>query len=466
MTCLCNIYTNLFDDKIFEMEPQLVIIGGGLAGCEAAWQAAKRGISVLLFEMRPQKMTEAHKTALLGELVCSNSLGSTPTTNGSGLLFHEMKVFDSLICSIAEETSVPAGTALAVDRTQFAQKLTEMVSNHTNIKIIHEEITTIPDSPCIIATGPLTSSSLIKALQDFHGENNLFFFDAIAPIIEADSINMDIAFRGSRYGKEEVGKGDYLNCPLDKERYEIFVDQLTHAQQIELKAFEEDIHNEVKAGYGHFFEACLPIEVLARRGIDSLAYGPLRPVGLRRAYHGNPPYAVVQLRQDDLSSTTYNMVGFQTNLTYAEQKRVFRMIPGLEKAEFVRLGQMHRNTYLFSPSLINQELQAVNRQDLFFAGQLIGVEGYLGNAASGLVAGINAARYLHHEPLLTFPRETMIGALCYYISHAEKESFQPMKANFGLLPPLDPVIKNKGDRKIAHSKRALAMIQTLLEQEK
>ncbi len=465
MVCLCNIYTNLFDDKIPAMEPRLVIVGGGLAGCEAAWQAANRGISVLLYEMRPQKMTEAHQTDLLGELVCSNSLGSTLTNNGSGLLFHEMKAFHSLICKVAEETAVPAGTALAVDRTLFAQKLTNTMENHPGIQIVREEITTLPDSPCIVATGPLTSPSLIAALQDFHGEKNLFFYDAIAPIIESDSIDMDIAFRASRYGKEEFGRGDYINCPLDKETYEAFVDQLIHAQQIKLKSFEQDIQNGVKTGHSHFFEACLPVEVLARRGINSLAYGPLRPVGLRRSYQGDPPYAVVQLRQDNLNNTSYNMVGFQTNLTYAEQKRVFRMIPGLENAEFVRLGQMHRNTFFYAPSLINQDLRSIERKDLFFAGQLIGVEGYLGNAVSGLVAGINAARFLQDKPLLTFPRETMIGALCFYISHSDKECFQPMKANFGLFPPLTPPIKNKGERKIANAERALKTIRILAGKE-
>jgi len=465
MICLCNIYTNLFDDKIPEMEQCLVIAGGGLAGCEAAWQAANRGISVILYEMRPQKMTEAHQTNLLGELVCSNSLGSTLTSNGSGLLFYEMKTFQSLICKVAEETAVPAGSALAVDRTLFAKKITEAMENHPNIQLVREEITTLPDSPCIIATGPLTSPSLIKALQDFHGEKNLFFYDAIAPIIEADSINMNIAFRASRYGKEEFGRGDYINCPMDKKTYEIFIDQLIHAKQIELKTFEQDIQNGVKTGHGLYFEACLPIEVLACRGINSLAYGPLRPVGLRRSFQGYPPYAIVQLRQDNLNNTSYNMVGFQTNLTYAEQKRVFRIIPGLEKAEFVRLGQMHRNTFFCAPSLINQNLQAVKRKDIFFAGQLIGVEGYMGNAASGLVAGINAAKFLQDKPLLTFPRETMIGALCFYISHAEKESFQPMKANFGLFPPLIPAVKIKRERKVANAERALKTIQIFADKE-
>ncbi len=465
MGCLCNIHTNLIDDTIFCMQSELMVVGGGLAGCEAAWQAANRDIPVSLYEMRPQKMTEVHKTDLLGELVCSNSLGSTLTTNGNGLLFNEMKIFNSLVGRVAEETAVPAGSALAVDRTQFAEKITHLLTSHPLIKIIHEEIVAIPQEPCIIASGPLTSPSLITALQNYHGEKNLFFYDAIAPIVEAESIDMQTAFRGSRYGKDESGEGDYLNCPLDKETYEAFVEQLMNAQQIELKPFEQQVHQGVDAGYGHFFEGCLPIEILARRGVNTLAYGPLRPVGLRKSYKGIPPYAIVQLRQDDLSKTSYNMVGFQTNLTFSEQKRVFRMIPGLQNAEFVRYGQMHRNTFLFAPTLINQNLQSINRSDLFFAGQLIGVEGYLGNAATGLVAGIHAASLLKHEPLLTFPRETMMGALCFYVSHAEKEIFQPMKANFGLLPPITPKIKNKGDRKIASVSRSLKMIEIVYKKE-
>ncbi|RJQ40131.1 MAG: methylenetetrahydrofolate--tRNA-(uracil(54)-C(5))-methyltransferase (FADH(2)-oxidizing) TrmFO [Anaerolineaceae bacterium] len=447
------------------MQSELVVVGGGLAGCEAAWQAAHRGISVLLYEMRPLKMTEAHKTALLGELVCSNSLGSTLTTNGTGLLFNEMKILNSIVCRVAEETSVPAGSALAVDRTQFAERLTGLIASHPFIKIIHQEVTKIPQETSIIASGPLTSQPLIEALQRFHGERNLFFYDAIAPIIEAESIDMQATFRGSRYGKGKFGEGDYLNCPLDKERYEYFIEQLINAQQIELKPFEQEINQGVNAGPGNFFEGCLPIEILARRGINALAYGPLRPVGLRKAYKGNPPFAVVQLRQDNTSKTTYNMVGFQTNLTFSEQKRIFRMIPGLHDAEFVRFGQMHRNTFLFAPTLINQNLQAINRPGLFFAGQIIGVEGYLGNAATGLVAGINAARLLKEKPLITFPRETMIGSLCFYVSNAEKDTFQPMKANFGLLPPITPRIKNKGDRKIAYSNRALKMINNLYNSE-
>lgn len=443
------------------MPMELRIIGGGLAGCEAAWQAAERGIPVTLYEMRPKMMTEVHKTALLGELVCSNSLGSTGLATGNGLLFHEMKFFNSLICQIAEEVSVPAGSALAVDRLGFAQKLTDTLLKHPRIRVVHEEVIEIPSEPCIIATGPLTSPAFLKALQNFHGVKNLFFYDAIAPLIDADSIDMQIVFRASRYGENEIVSGDYLNCPMDKETYENFVRQLVHARQIELKLFEREIRQGVDAGYGPFFEGCLPIEILARRGMDTLMYGPLRPVGLRRAMRGSPPYAVVQLRQDDIAKTTYNMVGFQTNLTFSEQRRLFRLIPGLQNAEFVRFGQMHRNTYLFAPSLIDQNLQAKSRQDIFFAGQLIGVEGYLGNAATGLVAGINATKMLKQEPLLTFPPEMMIGALCFYVSHASQGTFQPMKANFGLLPPLTSQMSSKKDKKMAYSGRALDLAEKI-----
>ncbi len=443
------------------MTTELTIVGGGLAGCEAAWQAANQGIPVVLYEMRPYKFTEAHRTALLAELICSNSLGSIKPSSANGLLYHEMKAFNSLICQAAEATSVPAGTALAVDRYLFAQKVTEMLSHHPHVRIVREEVTSIPLTPTIIATGPLTSPALTKALQNFHGEENLFFYDAIAPIIEADSIDMHNAFWGSRYGKENFGNGDYLNCPLDKPTYENFIDNLVHAKTISLRSFEEEIREGVEAGQGPFFEGCLPIETLANRGLKTLAYGPLRPVGLHKSYHGERPYAVVQLRQEDLSHDVYNMVGFQTNLTISEQKRVFRLIPALQNAEFVRYGQMHRNTFLFAPTLINEYLQSIHRPNLFFAGQLVGVEGYLGNAASGLVAGINAAKFLQNESLTAFPRESMIGAICFYISHANREEFQPIKANFGILPPLETSLKNKAERNAAYVNRSLNKIKSM-----
>jgi methylenetetrahydrofolate--tRNA-(uracil-5-)-methyltransferase len=300
-------------------------------------------------------------------------------------------------------------------------------------------------------------------LQSFHGEKNLFFYDAIAPLVADDSIDHSFAFRGSRYGKGESQTGDYLNCPMTREQYEQFVEELGKASTIPLKSFEENIPNGVDAGPGHFFEGCLPVEVIARRGKNALAFGPLRPVGLRKIVEGTPPYAVVQLRQDNLHNTIYNMVGFQTNLTYSEQQRIFRMIPGLEQVVFIRYGQMHRNTFLYAPSLINPYLQHRERKDLFFAGQLIGIEGYLGNAASGLVAGINAARYLQHDSLLEFPTSTMVGALCHYVSHADRELFQPMKANFGILSPIIPKIREKQKRKSALAERSLNTMRKFAE---
>lgn len=440
------------------MAEKLKIIGGGLSGCEAAWQAAERGIHVDLYEMRPKNTTEAHQTGHLGELVCSNSLGSKSFSSGTGLLFNELKSLNSIICNIAEQCEVPAGSALAVDRHVFASRLTEAISSHPRINIIREEVTRIPAGPTLIASGPLTSAPLAKALQLFHGKENLFFFDAIAPIISANSIDMNIAFRASRYGKGTTDAGDYINCPLDKDTYLHFVEELSNATQIELKHFEREIESGVTAGKGHFFEGCLPVEVLARRGLNALSYGPLRPVGLRKQYQGKPPYAIVQLRQDSLNGSVYNMVGFQTNLTYSEQKRVFRTIPGLEHAEFIRYGQMHRNTFLFAPSLVNSHLQSIQREDLFFAGQLIGVEGYLGNAASGLVAGVNAARFVHGKQLLSFPQETMIGALCSFVTQAPQRDFQPMKANFGILSPIVPKVRDKREKKAALSERSMRIL--------
>ena len=414
---------------------QLTIIGGGLAGSEAAWQAAQSGIKVTLYEMRPTNPTGAHLSGDFAELVCSNSLGSNLSDRASGVLKNELRQLNSMLLDCAETSALPAGAALAVDREAFAHLVTEKIQSHPNIEIVRAEMTDIPQTPVIIASGPLTSESLSHSIAKLSGEEHLFFFDAIAPIVHAESINMDIAFRASRYGKGEQDEGDYINCPFTKDEYYAFVTALQSAERIELRSFEEAIKAGVKAGA--FFEGCLPIEVIAERGVDSLAYGPMRPVGLRDPRTDRRPYAVVQLRQDNLAGSLYNLVGFQTNLKFPEQKRVLRMIPGLEQAEFERFGQMHRNTFIASPKLLRPTLQHITRDDLFFAGQITGVEGYMGNIATGLLAGLNAARLLAQKPLITLPNETMLGALCHYITNASLKDFQPMKANFGILPPLE-----------------------------
>lgn len=432
----------------------LIVIGGGLAGSEAAWQAAQRGLRVFLHEMRPVVETGAHQSQDLAELVCSNSLGSNLPDRASGLLKDEARALGSMLLEVAASVSLPAGGALAVDRELFAQQVTRRVQSHPNIQIVREEVKEIPNTPTIIASGPLTSPSLSESIARLSSEEHLYFFDAIAPVIHADSIDMQIAFRASRYGTGEQDEGDYVNCPFTKDEYLAFVNELLHAERIELRSFEEMIRNGVKAG--HFFEGCLPVEIIAERGLDSLAFGPMRPVGLRDPRTGRRPYAVVQLRQDNLAGSLYNLVGFQTNLKFPEQKRVLRMIPGLEKAEFMRYGQMHRNTFIASPKLLRPTLQHIERDDLFFAGQITGVEGYMGNIATGLLAGINAARLLHREEPITLPQTTMLGALCHYITHADLKDFQPMKANFGILPPLEFASKvGKRDRGKAYAERAL-----------
>jgi methylenetetrahydrofolate--tRNA-(uracil-5-)-methyltransferase len=434
---------------------ELIVIGGGLAGSEAAYQAAQRGLKVQLYEMRPFVQTGAHQTPDLAELVCSNSLGSNLPDRASGLLKNEVRQLDSMLLECAEAAAVPAGGALAVDRELFARLVTEKIEHHPGIEIIREEVKEIPQSLCIIASGPLTSAALSKSIAALSTEEHLFFFDAIAPVIYADSINMQVAFRASRYGTGEQDEGDYINCPLTKEEYYAFVAALLGAERIELRAFEEVIKSGVKAG--HFFEGCLPIEIIAERGLDSLAFGPMRPVGLRDPRTGKRPYAVVQLRQDNLVGSLYNLVGFQTNLKYPEQKRVLRLIPGLQNAEFLRYGQMHRNTFIASPKLLRRTLQHVQREDLFFAGQITGVEGYMGNIATGLLAGINAARNYRNEEPLSLPQTTMLGALCHYITHCDLKDFQPMKANFGILPPLEGTEKiGKRERGKLYADRALA----------
>ena len=432
----------------------LIVIGGGLAGSEAAWQAAGRGLKVRLYEMRPTLQTGAHQTHDLAELVCSNSLGSNLPDRASGLLKDEARLLGSMLLQCAEQASLPAGGALAVDREIFARLVTERIESHPNIEIVREEIKEIPNTPTIIASGPLTSAALSDSIAKLSGEEHLFFFDAIAPVIHTDSISVEIAFRASRYGTGEQDEGDYINCPFTKEEYYAFVDALLKAERIELRAFEEAIKSGVKAG--HFFEGCLPVEIIAERGLDSLAFGPMRPVGLRDPRTGKRPYAVVQLRQDNLAGSLYNLVGFQTNLKFPEQKRVLRMIPGLENAEFLRYGQMHRNTFISSPKLLRPTLQHLMRNDLFFAGQITGVEGYMGNIATGLLAGLNAARVFHREVPITLPPTTMLGALCHYVTHADLKDFQPMKANFGILPPIEFTSKiGKRERGKAYAERAL-----------
>jgi methylenetetrahydrofolate--tRNA-(uracil-5-)-methyltransferase len=442
------------------MDSKLTVIGAGLGGSEAAWQAAQRGVQVTLYEMRPTHKTPAHSSDRLAELVCSNSMGARSVDRAGGLLKEEMRRLGSLIIDCAEAAAVPAGAALAVDRGLFADSVTARIAEHPCIELRREEVTHIPDGPCIIATGPLTSDALTEKIVKLTGQDQLYFFDAMAPIVEADSINMGVAFQASRYGRGEQDEGDYINCPLTGDEYKALVDALLGAEVIPLRDFEREDKR--------FFEACLPLEVLAGRGRDALAFGPLRPVGLADPRSGQRPYAVVQLRQDNLAATLYNMVGFQTNLRWGEQARVFRMIPGLESAEFVRYGQMHRNTFISSPTLLDASLRFSNRRvrpggPIWFAGQITGTEGYVGSAMSGLVAGLNATRYLRDQSALMFPETTMIGALLHYISHAEPKEFQPMKANFGLMPPLEKRIRRKRERYQAYARRALSDLQSFLD---
>lgn len=449
------------------MKKFLTVIGGGLAGSEAAWQVAQSGVQVKLYEMRPETTTGAHETGDLAELVCSNSLGSNLPDRASGLLKSELRRLNSMLLECAEATALPAGAALAVDRELFAQAVTERIHGHPLIEVIREEVKEIPATPTIVASGPLTSPDLSNALGELSGEEHLYFFDAIAPIVSYDSINMDIAFRASRYGKGQQDEGDYINCPFTKEEYEAFVSALLHAERIELRSFEEAIRAGVKAGTHHFFEGCLPVEIIAERGHDSLAFGPMRPVGLTDPRTGRRPYAVVQLRQDNLAGNLYNLVGFQTNLKYPEQRRVLRLIPGLENADFERYGQMHRNTFLASPKLLRPTLQHKTRDDLLFAGQITGVEGYMGNIATGLLAGLNAARQMKGQSLHTLPITTMLGALCHYVTHADMADFQPMKANFGILPPLEQQGKKLGKRERgqAYAARAMADLENYLSEQ-
>lgn len=405
-----------------ESTDKVVVIGGGLAGSEAAWQLASRGIRVHLFEMRPQRKTGAHHTDKLSELVCSNSLGSYDGKNASALLKEEMRLLRSLIIETAWRCKVPAGGALAVDRESFSAQVTEAICQHPLITVERAEAPAIPDSGVtIVATGPLTSPALVESIRHATGEEQLHFFDAAAPILTRESINMEIAYERSRYDK---GEGSYINCPLNREQYDALRQALLEAEKVELKDFEKNTP---------FFESCLPIEEIARRGEETMRYGPLKPVGLKDPRTGKSAHAVVQLRQDNAAAKLYNIVGFQTNLKWPEQKRIFSMIPGLETAEFVRLGVMHRNTYLNSPVVLSRQLNLHKRPEVFFAGQLTGVEGYSESTGTGIIAAINAARYLNGEDLLTLPGDCMLGALIRYISSADPKRFQPINANWGII---------------------------------
>ncbi|MFB1081122.1 FADH(2)-oxidizing methylenetetrahydrofolate--tRNA-(uracil(54)-C(5))-methyltransferase TrmFO [Jeotgalibacillus sp. JSM ZJ347] len=432
------------------MTQSVNVIGAGLAGSEAAWQIAERGIPVNLYEMRPVRQTPAHHTDKFAELVCSNSLRANSLTNAVGVLKEEMRTLDSVIISAADASSVPAGGALAVDRHEFAGYVTERVKNHPNVTVYSEEITEIPEGPTIIATGPLTTEGLAKSIKEVTGEEYLYFYDAAAPILEKDSIDMDKVYLKSRYDK---GEAAYLNCPMTEEEFNRFYDALIEAEVVPLKEFEKEI----------YFEGCMPVEVMAARGRKTLLFGPMKPVGLEDPKTGKRPYAVVQLRQDDAAGTLYNIVGFQTHLKWGPQKEVVRMIPGLENAEIVRYGVMHRNTFINSPSVLKSTYQLKAREDLFFAGQMTGVEGYVESAASGLVAGINAARLVKGEELLLFPAETAMGSMARYITQADTKNFQPMNANFGLFPDLGERIKNKKERAEKHAERAIETIQNFVK---
>ncbi|MCF8056901.1 MAG: methylenetetrahydrofolate--tRNA-(uracil(54)-C(5))-methyltransferase (FADH(2)-oxidizing) TrmFO [Desulfocapsa sp.] len=431
------------------------IIGGGLAGCEAAWQAVQLGCPVRLYEMKPEKFSPAHHSPLLAELVCSNSLRSNATTSAVGLLKEEMRQLGSLLIRVADETAVPAGQALAVDREKFSAKITAVIDNHPLIEVIHEEqtrLTTEADNPLILATGPLTSAEMAESLAQLTGRERLAFYDAIAPIISEDSLNMAIIYSKSRW---EDGPGDYLNCPMDKEQYLAFIHALGEADTVPLKEFEDE----------KYFEGCLPIEVMRTRGEDTLRYGPMKPVGLRNPRTGHDPYAVVQLRKENKEGSTYNMVGFQTKLTYPEQKRIFRMIPGMEEVDFVRLGSIHRNTFVCAPELLQASLQLQGNPQIYLAGQLSGVEGYVESTAMGLLAGLNAARTILGKEIIPPPPETALGALISHLTQTEPGNFQPSNVNFGLFPAWKKKIPKKlrGEKRKEISLAALALWREQLD---
>jgi methylenetetrahydrofolate--tRNA-(uracil-5-)-methyltransferase len=429
----------------------VLVIGAGLAGCEAAWQIAKRGGSVALFEMKPHAYSPAHRSPYLAEIVCSNSFKSESLVNGPGVLKEEMSRLDSLILRTARETRVPAGGSLAVDREAFSQQVTQTLEGLENMEIVRKEVAVLsPEETTVVATGPLTSEVLSREIQRLTGDHRLFFYDAISPIVTSDSIDFEKGFKASRY---EKGGKDYINLPLDEETYERFVDALNRAEKVSFRDFERN----------YFFEGCLPVEELAARGKGTLAFGPLKPVGLVDPRTGKRPFAVVQLRQEDRFETLYNLVGFQTRLKHEEQKRVFRMIPGLEKAEFVRLGSIHRNTFIDSPRLLEESLQLKGHPRLFFAGQMTGVEGYLESAAMGLLAGINALRVARGtDPVVPSPT-TAIGALVHYITHSRASPFQPMNINFGLFPPLAGKARGREKRELL-AKRALKDLETWIRE--
>lgn len=436
------------------MENQATVIGAGLAGCEAAWQLAQAGVEVTLVEMKPIRFSPAHHSAGFAELVCSNSLKAERLASAAGLLKAEMQVLGSLCVACAYESRVPAGGALAVDREQFSRLVTEQICAHARITVEHREATAVPkQGVTVIAAGPLASDALAGEIAALCGEA-LSFFDAAAPIVSADSVDMDCAFTQSRYGRG--GEDDYINCPMDKEEYEAFYDALLHAESAPLHTFDK------KKGV---YEGCMPIEVMASRGADTMRFGPLKPVGLRDPRTGHRPWAVLQLRKENAGGTMYNLVGFQTNLKFGEQKRVFSMIPALKNAEFLRYGVMHRNTFLDSPRLLNADYSMRKRPDLFFAGQITGVEGYMESAGSGVLAGLNAARRLRGQDPLVLPRETMLGALAGYISDPSVKNFQPMGANFGVLPPLERPVREKRERYESLSTRALAALSARLREE-
>lgn len=428
------------------MTASVNVIGAGLAGSEAAWQIANQGVKVRLYEMGPQKLTPAHHTENFAELVCTNSLRANRLTNAAGLLKEEMRTFNSIIMESADKHSVPAGGALAVDRETFSKEVTEKLHNHPNVEIINEEIDEIPEGLTVIATGPLTSDALAKDITKFTGSDALFFFDAAAPILEKSSLDMDKVYLKSRYDK---GEAAYLNAPMTKDEFYNFYNELIKAETAELHDFEDD----------KFFEGCMPIEEIASRGAQTMLYGPLKPVGLEDPRTGKEPFAVVQLRQDNAAGDLYNIVGFQTHLKWGEQKRVFSMIPGLENARFVRYGVMHRNTFLCSPEVMQATYQTKKRPDLFFAGQMTGVEGYVESTASGLYAGLNAARIAQGKDPVIFPEETMMGAMAHYITHASVKNFQPINANFGIVPKLQERIRNKQERNLKISERAIDRIK-------